>query len=87
MEYICNPIESNSKTENKRAVKIKIILSPASEVGSPTNPPWAPGSNKTWGRGILWSVHRWIAIATEIFFKKKWTVNGPYMDPLFTKTG
>ncbi len=27
------------------------ILSRASEVGSPTNPPWAPGSNKTRGQG------------------------------------
>ncbi len=27
------------------------ILSRVSEVGSPTNPPWAPGSNKTRGQG------------------------------------
>ena len=27
------------------------ILSPASEVGSSTNPPWAPGSNETRGQG------------------------------------
>ncbi len=27
------------------------ILSRASEVGSPINPPWAPGSDKTWGQG------------------------------------
>ncbi len=27
------------------------ILSRASEVGSPTNPPWAPGSDKTRGQG------------------------------------
>ena len=29
------------------------ILSRASEVGSPTNPPWAPGSDKTRGQGSL----------------------------------
>ncbi len=27
------------------------ILSRASEAGSPTNPPWAPGSGKTRGQG------------------------------------
>ena len=32
---------------------LSIILSRASELGSPTNPPWAPGSNKTWGKGSL----------------------------------
>ncbi len=30
---------------------IYIVLSHASEVGSPTNPPWAPGSDKTRGQG------------------------------------
>ncbi len=32
-------------------VTIYYILSRASEVGSPTNPPWAPGSDKTQGQG------------------------------------
>ncbi len=32
-------------------VGFHFILSLASEVGSPTNPPWAPGSNKTRGQG------------------------------------
>ena len=33
------------------------ILSRASEVGSPTNPPWAPGSDKTRGQGSLHVKH------------------------------
>ncbi len=29
----------------------RTILSRTSEVEYPTNPPWAPGSDKTWGQG------------------------------------
>ncbi len=29
----------------------RIVLSRSCEVGSPTNPPWAPGSDKTRGQG------------------------------------
>ncbi len=36
--------------KNKAFTVVK-ILSRASEVGSPINPPWAPGSNKTRGQG------------------------------------
>ncbi len=43
-----------------------IKLSRAIEVGSPTNPPWAPGSDKTLGQGSL---------TTYKNFKQKRTVH------------
>ncbi len=36
-----------------RRSPLPFVLSRASEVGSPTNPPWAPGSDKTRGQGAL----------------------------------
>ncbi len=36
------------------------ILSRASKVGSPTNPPWAPGSDKTRGQGSRPSSHNYL---------------------------
>ncbi len=47
------------------------ILSRANEVGSPTNPPWAPGSDKTQGQGS---------------YKKIKKETKHTFDPLFTKT-
>ena len=50
------------------------VLSRASEVGSPTSSPWAPGSDKT----------RVPAITTDKNLKKE---TDRTFDPLFTKTG
>ena len=41
----------NTILTQKNPVDILYIVSLASEVGSPTNPPWAPGSDKTPGQG------------------------------------
>ncbi len=46
-------------------------ISRASEVGSPTNPPWAPGSDKTRGQGSFGP----LAMTTYKNIKKKRTVH------------
>ncbi len=68
------------------------ILSRASEVGSPTSPPWAPGSDKTRGQGSFGPFTGGLvpnltilAIATDKKLKKK--EMDRTFDPLFTKTG
>ncbi len=47
------------------------VLSRASEVGSPTNPPWAPGSDKTQGQGSFGLFTGGLAIIAYTKIKKK----------------
>ncbi len=56
------------------------ILSSASEVGSPTIPPWAPGSDKTQGLGSFGPFTGGLAVITYKKIKKKRTIH-------LTKTG
>ncbi len=60
------------------------VLSRASEMGSPTNPPWAPGSDKTQGQGSFGPFTGALAITTYKNLKKE---TNHTFDSLFTKTG
>ncbi len=75
-----NPLQPMSVCKSVLTHHTLNILSRASEVGSPTNPPWAPGSDKTRGQGSFdFFSHNYLQK-----FKKETDCT---FDPLFTKTG